>query len=49
LVNCAGKHFEARRYRALALLLDTGGGRTEIAGLRVGLRCLVDQRGFVIQ
>jgi site-specific recombinase XerD len=37
LATCAGKDFEARRDRALILLLlDTGGRRAEIAGLRTG-------------
>jgi site-specific recombinase XerD len=37
LGTCAGKDFEARRDRALILLLlDTGGRRAEIAGMRMG-------------
>jgi site-specific recombinase XerD len=37
LATCAGKDFEARRDRALILLLlDTGGRRAEIAGMRLG-------------
>ena len=36
LAVCGGKHFEARRDRALILLLlDSGGRRAEIAGMRV--------------
>jgi site-specific recombinase XerD len=36
LATCAGKHFEARRDRALILLLlDSGGRRAEIAGMRL--------------
>jgi site-specific recombinase XerC len=36
LVVCGGKHFEARRDRALILLLlDSGGRRAEIAGMRL--------------
>jgi site-specific recombinase XerD len=36
LVVCGGRHFEARRDRALILLLlDSGGRRAEIAGMRV--------------
>jgi site-specific recombinase XerD len=37
LATCAGKDFEARRDRALILLLlDTGGRRAEVAGMRTG-------------
>jgi integrase len=37
LATCAGKDFEARRDRALILLLlDTGGRRAEIGGMRPG-------------
>jgi site-specific recombinase XerD len=37
LAACDGKAFEARRDRALILLLlDTGGRRAEVAGMRVG-------------
>ena len=37
LATSAGRDFEARRDRALILLLlDTGGRRAEIAGMRVG-------------
>jgi site-specific recombinase XerD len=37
LATCAGKDFEARRDRAvILLLLDTGGRRAEIAGMRTG-------------
>jgi site-specific recombinase XerD len=37
LATCAGRDFEARRDRALILLLlDTGGRRAEIAGMRLG-------------
>ena len=37
LATCAGKDFDARRDRALILLLlDTGGRRAELAGMRVG-------------
>jgi integrase len=36
LATCAGRGFEARRDRALVLLLlDSGGRRAEIAGMRV--------------
>jgi site-specific recombinase XerC len=36
LAVCGGKHFEARRDRALILLLlDSGGRRAEIAGMRL--------------
>jgi site-specific recombinase XerD len=37
LATCAGRDFEARRDRALILLLlDTGGRRAEIGGMRLG-------------
>jgi site-specific recombinase XerD len=37
LATCAGRDFEARRDRALILLLlDSGGRRAEIAGMRLG-------------
>jgi site-specific recombinase XerD len=37
LATCAGRDFEARRDRALILLLlDTGGRRSEIGGMRLG-------------
>jgi integrase/recombinase XerC len=37
LATCAGRDFEARRDRALnLLLLDTGGRRAEIGGMRLG-------------
>ena len=37
LATCAGREFEARRDRALILLLlDTGGRRAEIGGMRLG-------------
>jgi len=37
LAACAGRGFEARRDRALILLLlDSGGRRAEIAGMRLG-------------
>jgi integrase/recombinase XerC len=37
LATCAGRDFEARRDTALIrLLLDSGGRRAEIAGMRLG-------------